>query len=478
MCEVSIQGVESTRIKRLRERFAAQDQEHVFQFWDDLDAASRKQLLEQAEAIDLPGLLRGFEAALRAQDGSRRLEPVRVEALPESGGNSIQWQTALERGEALLADGRVAVMVVAGGQGTRLACDGPKGAYPLGPITGRTLFEQQAQKIRRLRRRCGQPVPWYVMTSNATDAATRDCFARAGHFGLPPEDIFFLCQGMVPSLDLAGKLILAAPDRIFENPNGHGGSLLALQDSGALDDMARRGIDTIFYYQVDNPLTRIGSPTFLGFHAQAAAQVSCKVLRKRDPAEHVGVVARVDGRVGVVEYTEIGDADRNARDASGELVYWAGNMAVHVFSSDFVRHVAARAESVLPYHVSLKKIPRLDERGRKRIPDAPNAYKLERFVFDALAAAERVCVVEARRSEEYAPLKNATGADSPATARRELSAQYRAWLEAAGVEPPPPACIIEIDQSVLDGPEDVRALGIRRVEDAAEIIRTAPGDEA
>jgi UDP-N-acetylglucosamine/UDP-N-acetylgalactosamine diphosphorylase len=316
------------------------------------------------------------------------------------------------------------------------------------------------------------------MTSAATEAATHAAFERADCFGLPREDVFFLRQGMVPSFDFDGKLLLERPDRLFESPNGHGGSLTALLESGALDDMAARGIDTIFYYQVDNPLVPIGDPVLLGFHVEARAEVSCKVLRKREPAEKLGVVARVDGRPGVVEYTEISDAQRGARDDSDELVYWAGNMAVHGFDTGFVVRVARNADTFLPYHASAKKIPTIDAEGLPVKPHEPNGYKLERFVFDALGAAERVCVVEADREREYAPLKNAEGAESPVTARRALEMRYRRWLEEAGIEVPPEATAIEIDESRVGGAEDLRALGIRRIDEATDVISTGVGGEA
>lgn len=475
--EVATSSPELPSIEEIRAHFETHGQGQVFRFWEDLDAQARERLSSQAERIDLPALLRGFAAT---RDTRRRpeLAPAAVEATPTNGGNLQRWTDARMRGDALLAEGRVAVMVVAGGQATRLGFAGPKGAFPLGPATDRTLFEQQAQKIRRLRARWGVPIPWYVMTSAATDAATRTHFEQSSHFGLPPEDVVFFRQAMVPSFDFEGRLMLAAPDRIFESPNGHGGSLTALLDSGALDDMARRGVDTIFYYQVDNPLVEIASPSFLGFHAEGPAEMSCKVLRKRDPEEKVGVVAHLDGRIGVVEYTEIGEEQRGARDAAGELVYWAGNMAVHVLDTAFVRRVAAQADTLLPYHASAKKIPSVDGAGRTQRPEAPNGYKLERFIFDALAATDRVCIVEAMRQEEYSPVKNASGSDSPETARRDLDARYRRWLRAAQIEPPPPELAIEIDESQADGPEDLRMLGIRRAAEATDLIRIAVGDDA
>jgi UDP-N-acetylglucosamine/UDP-N-acetylgalactosamine diphosphorylase len=459
-------------IDQLRERFAAFGQDHVFRFWDTLDAAERRALVEQAERIDLGELQRTYEHTRRlAAPGARKLEPAPVEELPSHGGDPARRATAQARGEALLREGRVAAMVVAGGQGTRLGFEGPKGCFPLGPVTGRTLFELQAQKLRAARRRYGSPIPWYVMTSPATDAPTRAFFAEHAAFGLPAEDVFFLCQPMVPGLDFEGRLLLESRGRIAESPNGHGGAFQALADSGALADLARRGITTISYYQVDNPLVPIADPTFLGLHALEGAEMSAKVVRKLDPMERVGVLARVDGRIGVVEYTEIDDEHRHLRDTGGELVYWAGSIAVHTLDVGFAARVAADAEHLLPYHASAKKIPFVAADGTPVRPSEPNGHKLERFLFDALPAARRVAILEVERCEEYAPVKNAEGGDSPETSRRALDALARRWLGAASLSAPDDVWV-ELDQSRIDGEHDARALGVRSL--PHEAIRLAP----
>ncbi len=242
--------------------------------------------------------------------------------------------------------------------------------------------------------------------------------------------------------------------------------------------MQRRGVDTLFYYQVDNPLVEICDPVYLGFHLGSGAEMSLKVVRKLDPMEKVGVLARADMETLVIEYTELTDELRHARDASGELRFWAGNMALHVFSLPFLRRVSGAADRWLPFHTSEKKIPMVDDHGHPVAPREPNGRKLERFVFDALPAARVACVVETSREREYAPVKNADGPDSPATTRRALMARYRHWLVAAGIEPPLPGTRIEIDHSRLDGEEDARALGINTLAQAAEFVRTAAGADA
>ncbi len=469
-------GSHSRDFETLRRYFEDHDQGHVFRFWSVLDAAARARLLAQARAIELPALIAAYRRSLEsAAPRARKLEPVPAERTAERGGDPAKIAEARGRGEALLRAGRLALLVVAGGQATRLGFQGPKGAFPIGPLTGRTLFELQAQKIRGLGRRFARPLPWYVMTSPATEAATRALFERHAYFGLPPEDVFLFRQGTVQSFDFEGRLLLERPDRIFENPDGHGGSLPALLASGALEDMEGRGVDTIFYYQVDNPLVRIADPVYLGFHDATGSEMSCKVVRKVDPMEKVGVLARVDGRVGVVEYTELDDEHRFARDESDELVYWAGNTATHALATGFARRVAADAERILPYHASAKKIPTLDDAGLPVQPAEPNGHKLERFVFDALPAACGVCVVEANRGEEYSPIKNTEGDDSPTTARRDLVAQYRRWLEAGGIELPPAGTPIEIDHSRVDGPAEARALAVRSAAEAGDAIRVGAG---
>jgi UDP-N-acetylglucosamine/UDP-N-acetylgalactosamine diphosphorylase len=456
-------------IDQLIQKYEAFGQGHVFHFWQTLDPGSRAALAAQAARIDLAELRRVHEQSRSlASPGARSLEPASVECLPIHGGSPARRAEGCERGEALLRAGRAAVLVVAGGLGTRLGFDAPKGVFPLGPATRRTLFGLQAQKIRGARRRFDAPIPWYVMTSPATDAPTRAFFAEHKNFGLPDEDVFFFCQGTAPALDFEGRLLLESPGRIAESPNGHGGSFQALADSGALDDMQARGVTTISYYQVDNPLIQLADPLFLGLHDLARAEMSAKVVRKLDPMEKVGVLARVDGHVGIVEYTEIDDENRHRKDASGELVYWAGSIAIHAIDVAFARRIAADAEQYLPYHASAKKIPHVDVEGRAVAPREPNGNKLERFLFDALPAAERVALVEVARDEEYAPLKNASGGDSPQTAREALDAVARRWLAIGAIEVPADQWV-EIDHARIDCEDDVRA-GVRRAQDAGLVL--------
>jgi UDP-N-acetylglucosamine/UDP-N-acetylgalactosamine diphosphorylase len=292
------------------------------------------------------------------------------------------------------------------------------------------------------------------MTSETNDAETRALFRRHSFFGLREEDVVFFTQGEMPALDAEGKLILEAPDRIFMNPDGHGGTLRALRRSGALRDMKRRGIEEIFFFQVDNVLLAMCDPLFIGYHLHAQAEMSAKVCAKRDAQEKMGVMGMIDNRMAVIEYSDMSVADKEARLPDGTLKYNFGNLAIHLFKRSFVeREVgdghADNPSSRLPWHLAHKRIHHIDGDGNMVSPSQPNGYKFETFIFDALGDARNVVCMEVDRREEFGGVKNAEGEDSPATAKAAMIDQFARWLEAAGVRVPrdaggAPGCRIEI----------------------------------
>jgi UDP-N-acetylglucosamine/UDP-N-acetylgalactosamine diphosphorylase len=308
--------------------------------------------------------------------------------------------------------------------------------YPVGPVSGKSLFQMHAEKVLATQRRYGKPVPFLVMTSPATDAETRRFFAEHHYFGLPAEEVIFFQQGTMPSLDLAtGKLLLEQRGQLFLSPDGHGGTLTALADSGLLDQLKQRGVRHVFYFQVDNPLVKIADPTFLGHHLRNRAEASSKIVAKREPLEKVGMFAQVDGRCTMIEYSDLPEALARQTDETGRLRLWAANPAIHIFEMAFLERVT-RGTQRIPFHVAKKKVPHLDEKGQAVQPSRENALKFERFIFDVLPLAERWLLVEALRHDEFAPLKNATGADSPESVRHALCNQAAEWLERAGVKVP------------------------------------------
>lgn len=420
----------------LAERVAAAGHAHCFHWWADLADPARRALLDQLATVDFDLAALLYAQATASDDhGHRRLGPADVIRLRHSDADRAADASARELGEAALAAGEVAVLLVAGGQGTRLGWEGPKGTFPITPVERKTFFQWHAEKVEAVRRRYGRPVPWYIMTSDATDAATRAYFTEQHFFGLPEEDCMFFRQGMLPALDRDGKLILDGKGHVHESPNGHGGTLLALRDSGALEDMRRRGIVDIFYFQVDNVLTVMADPRFIGHHRARGAEMSAKVVAKTKWDEKVGVLGTIDGQLGVIEYTELSEAQAKEKDAHKRFVYWAGNEAVHVLRVDFVERITG-GELQLPYHIAEKSVPCLDETGQPHTPSAKNGLKFETFIFDALALAERTAILEVRRAEDFAPVKNADGEDSPASAQQMLCDLFGEWLEACGVSVP------------------------------------------
>jgi UDP-N-acetylglucosamine/UDP-N-acetylgalactosamine diphosphorylase len=423
----------------LRARLEAAGQGHLLRFMDRLDAAGRDRLLEDIAALDLDLL-----ATLRDGSGPiaagaavpADLDPPAVVGLEDAAARA----EARDAGESMIREGRVAAFTVAGGQGTRLGWRGPKGTFPATPVTGKPLFRVFAEQILATQRRYGVVIPWYIMTSPENDSDTRAFLLDNNCFGLERRHIMLMPQGVMPSVDDAGRILLAAPDRVAVNPDGHGGSLRVLRSSAALEDMRGRGIEQISYFQVDNPSVRAIDPVFLGLHAAhpgSSGEMSSKIVRKTDPAEKVGVFARSGDRTMVVEYSDLPAELAEARADDGSLRFDAGSIAIHVLSVDFVERITGDDGPRLPFHMARKKVPHVDlETGEPVEPAEPNATKFELFIFDAIPLARRSLVVETDRVAEFAPIKNASGSDSPSTSHRLQSERAARWLEARGVAVP------------------------------------------
>jgi len=396
---------------------SAAGQTHILTFWGDLTPEEQSPFLEQIQSIDLDLLNTLYGQYQRRETTlSRDFRP--VQTVSRETLSAAEIDQAVLAGETHLREGKVALILVAGGQGSRLGFSGPKGCYPL--LDGKTLFHIFADNIATLNQRYGVALDWCIMTSQATDRPTRDFFKQHNFFGLPPATIHFFQQDMLPSLDFEGKLILDAKNHIAENPNGHGGTLLALRKNGLLALFQQKGIEQLFYFQVDNALTRIADPLFIGLHASNQAEMSTKVVRKITPDEKVGLVGYVNDRLGVIEYSELSVVQAKQKNPDGSLVFNAANTAIHMLRTDFVARIAETAQ--LPYHVAIKKIPYIPITHHPSLitPQKPNGIKFETFIFDALGNAKQSVTLEVNRQEEFAPLKNAAGPDSAETVRQAL----------------------------------------------------------
>ncbi|MCA9666592.1 MAG: UTP--glucose-1-phosphate uridylyltransferase [Myxococcales bacterium] len=408
-----------------RAKLTAHDQQQVLRFFEQLDDAGKARLLADIEALDLDWLARVFAHTIdkvNPADIAPYEDVVRVGADDEAD--------AIARGEEALRAGRVGVLLVAGGQGTRLGFDGPKGDFPVGAVSNRTLFELHCARLCALGQRYGVVPPLYLMTGPSNHEDTLAIFERGARYGMPEDRLMIFQQGTAPCVDERGKLLLDAPDHIACSPNGNGGLFAAMRDSGAFAHMRSCGVEHISYIQVDNALAQSADPRFVGYHLARESQFSCKAMPKADPMEKVGQFTNVRGRLAVVEYTEIPEDLARERRADGELRIGWGNPGIFMWSRRFAEAQADRAD--LPFHKAHKKIPHLDDAGTLVEPSTPCGYKLEAFAFDTLDQAERSLILACERDAEFAPVKNKDGVDSPASARALMTKLYRGWIEAAG----------------------------------------------
>ncbi len=412
-------------------------QTHVFRWWEEISNSGKQALLAQLREIDfdLMNMLKNRIFIQPKTSIQRELQPVDVIPIPGSPEERESAQLAKDIGEDYIRSGKVGVFTVAGGQGTRLGYNKPKGCFPIGPVTRKSLFQMHAEKILAASRFYDVTIPWYIMTSETNDEQTKTFFHQNGFFGLDKKDIIFIKQRMLPALDAEGKLILDAKDHIFTNPNGHGGALSAITEQRIIGDIQERNIGLISYFQIDNLLIKIIDPVFIGYHVQAQADMSSKMVRKRGPLEKVGHFVQIDGKLHVIEYSDMSESDKMLRNPDGRLKYDAGSIAIHLIEMQFVEQ-CMRKGWVLPYHVAHKKVPYLNDRGTLIYPEESNGYKFEKFIFDAFEYVKSYVIMEVVRADEFSPIKNKTGENTPETAQRDLSNLFGRWLERASISVP------------------------------------------
>jgi UDP-N-acetylglucosamine/UDP-N-acetylgalactosamine diphosphorylase len=445
------------------------NQDHLLHGFDTLSPDQQSILLAQIEAIQFPLVERLVSEWIFNEPSAEtftRIDPVPVIAPVQA--NPAAARDALRAGEEALRHDRVGLVMVAGGQGTRLGFDGPKGAYPIGPATGWSIFAYHAAKIRNVQRRYGCALPWYIMVSETNDDATQAFFREHDYFGLNPEDVIFFRQRMMPCVDEDGKFMIDSPGNLARNPNGHGGTIPALVESGIFGHARDRGIESLTYVQVDNWAVKVADPYFIGYHVAGESDLSSKVHRKVEPRESVGVHCICDGEYRTIEYTELDLYPQLLdTDDEGDLIHFAGNPAIHIVAVDFVERMYKSFDQ-FPWHRAHKKVPYLNETGQRVEPDVPNAYKFETFIFDALRYAKSDPVaLEILAPGEYTPIKQFDGPNSVVEARQSMSALWAGWLEAAGCKVPQsgggaPAVDIEISPAfAMDQDEFVeRAKGM------------------
>ena len=438
-------------LEALREKYEKAAQEHVFAFYDELSTDDKAALFDQLQGIDPHRINVLADKALHPSKSSKDSND-NVEPLPKSATASLleldteeidKWY---KTGLGLIAQNKVAVILMAGGQGTRLGSTDPKGCFDIGLPSHKSLFQIQAErllKLQALAKKYSKPdhdvvIPWYVMTSGPTRVPTQKFFEEHSHFGLAPNNVVIFDQGVLPCISMEGKILMETKERVAVAPDGNGGLYMALLLSEARTDMRKRGIEHVHAYCVDNCLVKMADPVFTGFAAAKKVDIATKVVRKRNAKEPVGLIISRDGKPDVIEYSEMSDEMKEAKEGSNEdrLKYRAANIVNHYYSFSFLEGIETWSHQ-LPHHVAKKKIPFFDvEKGEQIKPDKPNGIKLEQFVFDVFPFLEmdKFACMEVDRKDEFSPLKNAkgTGEDDPDTSKQHILEQGVRWVKAVG----------------------------------------------
>ncbi|XP_054162647.1 UDP-N-acetylhexosamine pyrophosphorylase-like [Oppia nitens] len=420
---------DKTSVEQLLEIYG---QKHLTAFWDQITEEQRKLLLNDLNSIKFDKVCRAFkETEETDKDGQNKsiddlLEPLSSQVHQSITRSSKETLNAFrETGLREISEGRVAALLLAGGQGTRLGVNYPKGMYDVGLPSHKTLYQLQGERILRLERLAYDltgkkaSIPWYIMTSEATKEPTIEFFEKHDYFGLPADNVVVFEQSTFPCFQFDGKIILETPYKVARAPDGNGGLYNALKEKGILDDMKRRGIQHIQVYCVDNILVKVADPTFIGYCISKGAEAAAKVVQKAFPTEAVGIICKVQGKYKVVEYSEVSAQTAQKRSADGRLTFDAGNICNHYFTLNFLNNICGKD---LIHHIAKKKIPYVNSNGQLVKPDKVNGIKLEKFVFDVFGFTDKFVVWEVLREDEFSPLKNGDGSDkdNPTTARLSI----------------------------------------------------------
>lgn len=440
------------KLSALKEKYEKAKQEQVFAFYEDLTSAKKAALFKQLSSFDPEYINTITDRAVNPPKTESADKELSVSPLPDSATASILDSKAEDiekwysQGLDLIAENKVGVVLMAGGQGTRLGSSAPKGCFDIGLPSSKSLFQIQAERIRKVqslaKKKAGHGkdvvVPWYVMTSGPTRGPTEKYFEENNYFGLEKENYIIFEQGVLPCISNDGKILLESKGKVAVAPDGNGGIYQALITSDVMTDMRKRGIEHIHAYCVDNCLVKVADPVFIGFSASKNVDIATKVVRKRNATEAVGLILLKNGKPDVVEYSEIDKETAEAKDPHNPdiLKFRAGNIVNHYYSFRFLESIPDWAHK-LPHHIARKKIPYVDtEKGTTIKPEKPNGIKLEQFVFDCFSMLDldKFACMEVRREDEFSPLKNArgTGEDDPDTSKKHIMEQGKRWVEAAG----------------------------------------------
>lgn len=447
-------------------------QEHILHFWEKLSDDDRHELIQDIKTINIPEVISYFQKATENVSSDQEKLDDRLKPIPSSLFGAVSRTTPElllsyeEEGLKQISEGHVGVLLMAGGQGTRLGSTDPKGMYDVGLPSHKSLYQIQAERIKKLMElateRSGKScvITWFIMTSEHTMDPTIEFFEKNNYFGLEKNNVVVFEQGLLPCFTFDGKIIMDKPHKISLAPDGNGGLYRALRDKKVLDMIENKGIMYLHAHSVDNILVKVADPIFIGYCVLKSADCGAKVVEKAFPTEALGVVCNVDGKYQVVEYSEITLKTAEMRNNDGRLTFSAGNICNHFFTTEFLRSVANKYECDLKLHVAKKKIPYIDFDGKRCKPEKPNGIKIEKFVFDVFQFTKKLAVWEVNREDEFSALKNSDAADkdTPTTARKDLFSLHKRFIEEAGGKFEPGSVVCEISPLVSYAGEGLKSI--------------------
>ena len=403
------------KLKKVEQILQKYGQEQLLDGYNRLPGEKEKQeFLNTILTIDFNQIEKLYQSSKETKDFSKyKIEP--IDFVDKSKLSKEQYEEYRKIGAQKIKDGKLAVVTMAGGQGTRLGHTGPKGTYDLGLDTHKSIFEILCDTLKEAREEYKVDIPWYIMTSDENNAETEAFFKKHDYFGYPESCITFFKQGKLPMLSTEGKILLNEKNEIKEAADGHGGIFQSMLKDGVIYDMNARGIEWVFIGGVDNVLVKMVDPVLIGLSEKKHVLAAGKSLVKAGPKEKVGVFCKKNGKPSVIEYSEISEEMAAETKEDGELKYGESHILCNLFN---IKAIEKISKLQLPYHVAFKKAKYLDNNGNVVSPDKPNAYKFEAFLFDAFESLDDMAVLRVKREEEFAPVKNAEGVDSPETARK------------------------------------------------------------
>lgn len=391
------------------EKLKKYGQEHVLKYYDELPDEQRNTLIEQIDRTDFTVIGQAAETGKRGA-----IAPIKAMTIPEIDMGRERFEHI---GMEAIKAGKLGAVLLAGGMGTRLGSDAPKGMYDIGISKPVYIFQRLIENLMKVVEKAGNYIQLFVMTSEKNHDATVGFFKEHDYFGYDKDYIAFFKQDMAPAADFDGKVYMEAKDSIATSPNGNGGWFLSMKKSGLLELVEKRGIEWLNVFAVDNVLQSIADPVFAGAVLEGGYSVGSKVIRKVNPQEKVGVMCTEDGRPSIVEYIELTEDMLTQKDENGEYAYNFGVILNYLFKVDKLVNLLERK---LPYHKSAKKIPYINEAGELVKPEEPNGYKYEQFILDMIQLLDSCLPFEVVREKEFAPIKNKTGVDSVESARELL----------------------------------------------------------